>query len=239
MALERAKNYLVLNYNPSAVAVRTKHDSFLVPGGTKSEPASLPFTIDEIAAINSGSNAFKIGLLWFEPEYQEDIYRELRLDNWQNILTDDEIESIILHPNMEGLQRFLDIESDAYFERIRGVFVGLKNAGADISTKVAAVVNGRYKELVARKRKSEIRLTPVAPKENPAEMRKQVEEMKAQLGEMEELKRQLAAMQEMMAGMTAKNQDAEKAAPAQEADKAADEPVKQAKPAAKQAKKTK
>ena len=56
---------------------------------------------------------------------------------------------------------------------------------------------------------------------------------------MEELKRQLAAMQEMMAGMAAQTQNAEKAAPAQEADKAADEPVKQAKPAAKQAKKTK
>lgn len=234
MALERAKNYLVLNYNPSAVAVRTRFESYLIPGGTQAEPASMPFNLDEIAAINSGSNAFKIGLLWFEPEYEEEIYNELRITNWRNILTDDDIKDILLNPTMEGLQKVIDIDVDAYFERVRGIFVHLRNTGADISTKVETVINGRYKELVNRKRESAIRLAPVAPKENPSEMRKQVEEMKAQLSEMEELKRQLAAMQEMMAGMTPKTQEASKAA-----DKAAGEPVKQAKPAAKQAKKTK
>lgn len=208
MPISKTKNYLVLNYNPSPVAVSTKHDSFLIAGGTREEPTTMPFTIDEIAAINSGSPVFKIGLLFFEPEDQEDIYQELRIDKWRDILRDEDIENIILDPTTEGLQKFLDIESDAYFERVRGVFAGLKSIGTDLSTNVEKVINGRYKELSARKRKSEIRLTPITPTTPDSELQNTVKEQAAAMDDMRE---QMRAMQEMLAKFMSK--DAPKVGP--------------------------
>ena len=220
MPISKTKNYLVLNYNPSPVAVSTKHDSFLIAGGTQNEPTSMPFTIDEITAINSGSPVFKIGLLFFEPEDQEDIYHELRIDKWQDILRDEDIERIMLDPSVDGLQKFLDIENDAYFERVRGVFVGLKNAGADLSTNVEKVINGRYKELVARKRKSEIRLTPVQATTPDAELK---DKIKAQADAMAAMQAQMQAMQDMITKFMAPVESS-KSAPIDAAEQNADKP---------------
>lgn len=193
MGISKTKNYLVLNYNSSPVAVRTKHESFLVPGGTQESPGTLPFTIDEISAINSNSLAFKIGLLRFEERDQSDIYAELRLDGWKDILTDGEIEALLLHPTMKGLQKIIDIQNDAYFERVRGVFSGLKSAGADLSTKVEAVIAKRYKELMERKRTSEIHLTPVPEKKNADATKAELEAMRVQMAQMQEMLAQLQA----------------------------------------------
>lgn len=193
MGISKTKNYLVLNYNSSPVAVRTKHESFLVPGGTQESPGTLPFTIDEISAINSNSLAFKIGLLRFEERDQSDIYAELRLDGWKDILTDKEIENLLLTPTMDGLQKIIDIQNDAYFERVRGVFSGLKSAGADLSTKVETVITKRYKELMDHKRASEIRLTPVSDKNAPDATKVELEAMRAQMAQMQEMLAKLQA----------------------------------------------
>lgn len=196
MPISKTKNYLVLNFSPSPVAVSTKHDSFLIGGGTREEPTTMPFTIDEIAAINSNSPVFKIGLLFFEPEDQADIYQELRIDKWQDILRDEDIERIMLDPTVDELQRFLDITNSAYFERVRGVFAGLKSIGADVSTNVEKVVEGRYKELIAKKRTSEIRLTPIKPTVPDAELK---DKIKAQADAMAAMQAQMQAMQDMIA----------------------------------------
>lgn len=202
MGISKTKNYLVLNYNSSPVAVRTKHESFLVPGGTRESPGMLPFTIDEISAINSNSLAFKIGLLRFEERDQIDIYAELRLDGWKDILTDNEIEGILLTPTMDGLQKIIDIQNDAYFERVRGVFSGLKSAGADLSTKVEAVITKRYKELMDHKRASEIRLTPVSDQNAPDATKVELEAMRAQMAQMQEMLAKLQAQPPKQDGTT-------------------------------------
>ena len=92
--LDKNKTYLVLNYNGSPVAVSTRHESYIIPGGSSESPSSMPLSVDEIVQINSNSNVFKMGLLWFEEEFQEDLYKECRIRNWKNILTDSEIEDI-------------------------------------------------------------------------------------------------------------------------------------------------
>lgn len=194
MSISKTKTYLVLNYSSSPVAVKTKYESLLVPAGTRSEPGALPFGIDDIQTINSNSPTFKIGLLWFEEEYASDIYEELRIIDWKDILTDEQIENIILNPTMESLQRILNIENEAYFERVRGVYMGLKNAGYDISNRVEKVIEPRRLEFVKKQRKSQIKLVPSQTQNNEA-----VPTQK----EFNSLKDQLAAMQSMIEKLTA------------------------------------
>lgn len=190
MAISKTKNYLVLNYNMSPVAVKTKYDSFLIDASVGGAPGSLPLTIDEIQVINSNSPVFKVGLLRFEECEQADIYETLRIEDWQDIMTDTDIKDILLNPTVVGLQKILNIESDIYFERVRGIFMGLKNSGADLSIQVCNVIDGRRAELVAHKRKSEIQVRPSSDRP------KQVDQK-----EVEDLKRQLDEMRKMMAEM--------------------------------------
>lgn len=133
------------------------------------------------------SLAFKIGLLRFEERDQSDIYAELRIDGWQDILTDQDIETLLLSPTMEGLQKIINIQNDAYFERVRGVFLGLKSTGADLSTKVETIITKRYKELMDRKRVSEIHLTPVVKRDEQGETKAELEAMRAQMAAMQEM----------------------------------------------------
>lgn len=92
--LDKGKNYMVLNYGSSPVCVQTRYESILIPGGSREAPASLPLSVDEILQINNNSPLFKCGVLFFEPEYAEELYDACRIKNWRDILTDEQIEEI-------------------------------------------------------------------------------------------------------------------------------------------------
>ncbi len=188
MGISKTKNYLVLNYSASPVSISTKYDSFLVDGGSPESPGSLPLTFDEIAVVNSKSPVFKIGLLRFEAAFERDLYEALSIPGWETILTERQIQDALTNPTMETSQQILDIENDAYFERVRGVMVGLRNAGVDIPGKIERMIEQRRLELARRQRKTEIRLVP-NEQAQPAPSQEEFDEIKAQL----------AAMQEMMA----------------------------------------
>ena len=183
--INKTKTYLVLNYNGSRVAVNTRNESFIIPGGTEDEPGSYPFSIDEITQINAGSQIFKIGVLRFEPQFEADIYEELRIRNWENILRNEEIEQIILHPTLEGLQRIVDIDNDMYFERVYGTYVGLKNANYAIPGNSKTVIEAKNKEMKAGRYRSAIKL-------------KKAEENKID-PEVEALKEQVKRLEAMLA----------------------------------------
>ena len=193
--LDKNKTFLVLNYNGSPVAVSTRHESYIIPGGSSESPSSMPLSVDEIVQINSNSNVFKMGLLWFEEEFQEDLYKECRIRNWKDILTDSEIEDIILHPTLEKLARLLSIENEQYFERCYGIYIGLKNSNHSIKQNVENVMLARRKELRNRKYKTGILLTK---KEAPAaseELLKETQEQNAKLThEVDELKAMVAQL---------------------------------------------
>lgn len=187
MTLSKTRNYLLLNYCQSPVVVNTRYDSFLIPGGTEEDPGSMPFTIDEMSVINNKTKALRIGLLWPEKEFQEEIYEELRITNWRSIMTDSEIRDILLNPTMDGMQKIISIDNDAYFERIRGIYIGLRNAGYDISNKVVNIIDARRQEFAKGQRNSRIVLTP---HENNANNN--------QATEIEAMKAQMEAMQQML-----------------------------------------
>ena len=192
MAISKTKNYLVLNCSPSQVAISTKYESFIVPGGTPEAPGTMPLTFDEIAVVNSTSPVFKIGLLRFEPKGEAEMYDALSIVDWQDILTEQKIEDILLHPTKEDLERILAIDNIAYFERIRGVLLGLKNAGVDVSNRVDNLIEKRRIELARRQRKTSIQ---VVGRNHPAEQpsKEEFDSMKQQLDDMREMMARLMA----------------------------------------------
>ena len=196
MAISKTRNYLVLNHSASPVAVSTKYDSFMVDGGTPESPGSLPLSFDEIAVVNSKSPVFKIGILRFEPAYEAELYEALSIPNWKDIMTDEQIEDALINPTMETSQKILDIQNDAYFERVRGALVGLRNAGVDITVKMERLIEQRREEFARRQRKTSIRLVPNEP-QKPAPSQAEFDAMKEQLAAMQ------AMMEQMMASKAA------------------------------------
>lgn len=196
--LEKTKTYMVLNYDTSPIAITTRNQNELIPAGNDDEPAMLPLTIDEIVYINSTTKVFKIGRLWFEPEYEADIYEELRINNWKDILRNRDIYDIILNPTVEKLEKVLAITDRMYFDRIYGAFTGLSNAGASVSANVESMLKARYKELLNHKTKTEIK---VRPHEEPASDNR-VEELQSQLDAMKAMLEKLTAAQNTTAKST-------------------------------------
>lgn len=183
MSISKTKNYLVLNHSASPVSVSTKYDSFMIDGGSEESPGSLPLSFDEIAVINSKSSVFKIGVLRFEPAVQAELYEALSIPNWEDIMSYEQIKDALLNPTMEDFQKILSIENEAYFERIRGVMISLRNSGADVSVNTARIMEKRREELTRHQRKTAIKLTPHEP-EKPTHSQEEFDAMKNELAEM-------------------------------------------------------
>lgn len=189
--IKETEKISVLNYNENRVSVEiapNKSYSF-EPSVDGKTPTIIPMSIDEIRYANN-SNAFKNGTLFFDKSREEEIYKELNITNWEDILTNDDIRDIILHPTYEGLGKIIAIKDSATFERVRASFHKLKQDGThDVSVRVAQIINTRYKELLNRQINSSISLT-----------KKDIPET-VNSAEVDELKAQNAAMQEQMAQM--------------------------------------
>lgn len=172
------KTFLVINEGTSSVAVSTRHESILIEG-----KQSYPFTQDEIRQINGNSNAFKIGLLFFEKDCEEEMYSDLRIRNWKAILHNEQIEEMLMHPTADDVETILAIDSVAYFERVRGLCIMLKNTGKEVPTKIDSMVNARWRELSSGRLGTSISVkksTPVAAEDfeaYKADMEKKVADL--------------------------------------------------------------
>ena len=125
--IKETEKISVLNYNENRVSVEVapnKSYSF-EPSNDGVTPTVIPMSIDEIRYANN-STAFKNGTLFFDKSREEEIYKELNITDWQNILSNDAIREIILHPTYDGLNRIIAIKDRAEFERVRAVFHKLK-----------------------------------------------------------------------------------------------------------------
>ena len=85
----------------------------------------------------------------FEEAYAPALYEELRITDWRDILTERQIEALLCNPTAEGLERILAITEPMYFDRIYGVFMGLKNAGVGISGNVEKLLTKRKKRFLS------------------------------------------------------------------------------------------
>jgi len=188
-----AKTYELYNYRFSPVCVKIKNDGFVIsPCDNNGNPSTFPVELDDIRYIHSSTNAFKIGLLRFAPEDEQELYEDvLKMHDWRKLLTVDEIKGILEKPTVEGLQKLLDIENITQFDEVRGLLLWMTGRGIDIPTRVSKLIERRYKELQSGKYKSAIKVTP---KETSSDS--QAEEIAA-------LKKQMAEMAKLLAEATA------------------------------------
>lgn len=192
----------VLNYNENVVAVTTKNESYLMQPAEDDMPSILPLTPSEIEFINGNSSAFKVGTLRFEEDIEEEVYTKLlKMVNWKDILKNDEIKDILIHPTLEGLQKILDIKTSTEFERVRGIFVKLKNQKNNfISLQVEDLISARYRELVNHQTKTNIVLQPKDVSNNVVNeevnvLKEQNKSLQDQMAQMQKMMEQMLAMQ--------------------------------------------
>ncbi len=193
--ITQAEKINVLNYNENKVSVMVSPtDSFTFEPSVDGEiPSVIPMTFEQIRYANN-YNTFRGGFLFFENSRAKEIYEELGISNWGNILNNKEIQDILLNPTYEGLKKIVDIKDSAVFERVRAAFHKLKAEGTnDISVRVQQIISTRYKELQNKKVTTSI----VIEKKDLAQSvpNQEVESLKAENKAMQE---QLANMQAMM-----------------------------------------
>ena len=202
----------VLNCDDNVVTISSLNGKgYTFEPGSVEEPCVIPIPPEEILYMNSTCSAFKNGVLRFRPEEQNEVFKAIGVKG-DDVLFVEDIDEAILNPTVENLQRMIDIKDGAQFERIRGRFYRMTNAGEDLSTKVKRLIDERYKELRAGKRNSELSVVPATkPVDN---VQAELEAAKSQLAEMQkQMQAALAQMQSMMAGAqpVPKDSSAEKA----------------------------
>lgn len=195
MAIENKKTYLVLNYCTNYVSVATRYDSFVLDPCRDGNPSSVPLSIEEIQQINNTSDVFKLRTLCFEPEYEESIYEVLRIRDWREKLTNEQAEEILKRNNKDDMELIISIKEPRYFDRIYGIYVGLKNAGYPFNRNVEYIMSTRYKELSENKINSKISLGKAEESDSAdvRELQKQNEDMAEQMRQMQEIMAQMMA----------------------------------------------
>ena len=196
------QNITVLNYNENEVFVDSSKEHYKFNASRDGvTPTMQNIPISELQYICSNTDVIVTGWLTFDEDEKDEIYTALRLPNWREILTNEDISNILTNPTMEGLQRIIDITNLTYFDRVRIVMFRLLNDGVDISSKVKNVVDRRYEELQKRQRISSIILNPRIGEKKVSN--EQVQELSEQNAKLQE---QLDEMKKMMAQfMSAQN----------------------------------
>lgn len=193
------QNITVLNYNENDVFVDSSKEHYKFNASRDGiNPTMQDIPINELQYICSNTDILVTGWLTFNEDEKEEIFTALRVPNWRDILTNEDIREILTNPTMEGLQRILDITSITYFDRVRIVMFKLLSEGIDISSKVKNVVDRRYDELQKRQRITSIVLNPrVEEKKVSNEQVKELSEQNAKLQEQIEQMKQM--MEKLMA----------------------------------------
>ena len=190
------KTYNVLNYSTSPVSIAiNRYDNVLVEGSTDGEPTIYPLTIDEIIYVNNATKAIKCGLLRFEECDQEELYNVCRIKNWQEILTNEQIEYILTHPNMENMQQILDIKDSVYFNRIYGTFIGLRNSGTGLSSKIEQIMALRYRELANGQTKTNVVISPTTNSSATDERDAKIKNLEQELAQLKATMQQISTSQ--------------------------------------------
>lgn len=192
--LDKNKEIMVRNYNAFAVSVSTKMQNFVFPAAERGSYSSLPLTWDEIIQINNSSKVFKNGFLMFPEEDSDEIYSALRILDYKDILTNEQIENIVLHPTRDGVEKLIAIDDDAYFDRARGIYTYLRNNGYDISNRIDTIMELRYTELKNNKKTSSIVVSDKLASNND----EKIKELENRLSEMEALKKELESLRSLV-----------------------------------------
>lgn len=204
MSIKENVSIAVLNYNESNICIPTNISTHILPPAVDGVPSVDYLSFAEINYVNGISDCFRTGLVQFEDKDKEEIYSALHFSDWKNIITNAEIKDILLNPTIEGLQKIIGVTNKSIFDRIRTIFVGLKeNPDNDISNRVIKIMETRENEFKRGIYKSQIILKPKDASEK-AISKDEIDAIKEQNAM---LMNQLAEMQKMLASMQKENTD--------------------------------
>ena len=194
MSIRNKNDIRVYSELPFQINLVGQHREYVFPASRDGEPTMNYVDWADIEYAHSRGNTFSNGLLIFNEEEQEEIYRELGIRDWRSkVWFDKDIVDAIENPTLEKMQRVINVKDSLTFERIRGKVVMYINRGKDVSQKVVNIVDRRYLELQAGIYSSKITIRPVdVDKSVSAD---EVEELKKQLSHMQKLMEQMAANQ--------------------------------------------
>lgn len=207
MSIKENVSIPVYNYNESNICIPTNISTHILPPAVDGVPSVDYLSFAEINYINGISDCFRTGLVRFDDNDKEEIYSALGFADWKNILTNDEIRDILLNPTIEGLQKIIDVTNASVFDRIRTIFVYLKeNTDNDISNRVIKIMETRELEFKRGIYKTQIVLKPKDVSEKPVSNDEinAIKEQNAMLIE------QLAEMQKMIASLKNDNTETPK-----------------------------
>lgn len=198
MSIKENVSIPVLNYNESNVCIPTNISTHILPPAVDGVPSVDYLSFAEINYVNGISDCFRTGMVRFDDNDKEEIYSALGFADWKNILTNDEIRDILLNPTIEGLQRIIDVTNASIFDRIKTIFVSLKeNTDNDISNRVIKIMETRELEFKRGIYKTQIVLKPKDVSEKPVSN----DEINAIKEQNAMLMEQLAEMQKMIASL--------------------------------------
>lgn len=198
MSIKENVSIPIYNYNESNICIPTNISTHILPPAVDGVPSVDYLSFAEINYINGISDCFRTGLVRFDDKDKEEIYTALGFANWENILTNDEIRDILLNPTIDGLQKIIDVTNASIFNRIRTIFVSLKeNTDNDISNRVIKIMETRELEFKRGIYKTQIVLKPKDVSEKPVSN----DEINAIKEQNAILMAQLAEMQKMIASL--------------------------------------
>ena len=207
MSIKENVSIPVYNYNESNICIPTNISTHILPPAVDGVPSVDYLSFAEINYINGISDCFRTGLVRFDDNDKEEIYSALGFADWKNILTNDEIKDILLNPTIDGLQRLIDVTNSSIFDRIRTIFVSLKeNTDNDISNRVIKIMETRELEFKRGIYKTQIVLKPKDVSEKPVSN----DEINAIKEQNAMLMEQLAEMQKMIASLKNDNTETTK-----------------------------
>lgn len=196
------QNINVLNYNENEVFVDSSKEHYKFNASRDGKtPSVIPISLSELQNICSNTDIIITGWLTFDDDVKEEVFKELRIANWKDILSNEDITDILTNPTMDGLQRIIDIENQTYFDRVRIIMFKLMKRGVDVTTKVSRIVEQRYDELRNRQRKSSIVLTKkdtnkdYATPDEVKELSAQNTALQNQINELQKMMEQMMAEQ--------------------------------------------
>lgn len=203
--ISHAEKFNVLNFNENRVSVAVSPTESITfePSVDGKTPSVIPMTFEQIRYANN-YNAFRGGFLFFEKNQEKEIYEELGINDWENILNNGEIKEILLNPTCEGLQKIIGIKDSSVFERVRAVFHKINaKGGEDVSVRVQQIIKTRYKELQNRRTTSSI----IIAKEDIAQplSNKEVESLKAENKAMQQQLEDMKALMEKLLAQQSTN----------------------------------
>ncbi len=190
------------NHNPFNLCVRSNlRDYILSPISEDGTPTIEYLTLEELLWIDGNTNAIRTGLITINEDDRKAVFKEMKFEDGDKILTNADVENILTNPSVDGLNRIISITDSSVFDRIYSVFVGLKEGGSvDISNRVINLINERYKEFKRGQNVSHISIErkdtemPIS-QDKAKELEAQNESLKGEISELKEMMKQLMANQ--------------------------------------------